>query len=512
MNKIIKRLIAILGLIIIGVVFLENVFFTSILADDINEHVTIVFTGFFNLFIVLLIAFGIFAISKRLQNINLNKKIKIILLACFLVIYFVIQVFWINYRNVYPVGDQLSVYETAKGLYENSGNELINSGYMERYPQQISLSYVWNIIFHICSNSSFKIIQYINAIFNVISIVAILLIINQLSKKYETNKFLGVILIGTFISIPLLSTFVYGDFSSLAFSLLSILFIMKYGETEKIRYVIISGLSMAISYILRMNNLIFVIAICIYMFLELIKSKKKIKDVIIKILLILLFAIITFIPATVIKKYIVNKFDLNLENAIPTTCFLYMGMTDGYRQCGWYNDYGAWAWDNPVDEANEMYKVAIKDRIIYFISNPIEMIKFYANKTISMWSENSYASLWYNLSFNINVENKDTLKDENIISKKDNIMLYQKALIIIIFGASILVIIQNRKKLSNEMILLIVIFIGGFLFHIIWEAKSRYIIPYIVVMIPVASIMIKNLKRKEVNKDEKSITSNTNVL
>ena len=110
MNKIIKRLIAILGLIIIGVVFLENVFFTSILADDINEHVTIVFTGFFNLFIVLLIAIGIFAISKRLQNINLNKKIKIILLACFLVIYFVIQVFWINYRNVYPVGDQLSVY------------------------------------------------------------------------------------------------------------------------------------------------------------------------------------------------------------------------------------------------------------------------------------------------------------------------------------------------------------------------------------------------------------------
>ena len=136
-----------------------------------------------------------------------------------------------------------------------------------------------------------------------------------------------------------------------------------------------------------------------------------------------------------------------------------MGMTEGYRQSGWYNDYGAWAWDNPGDEANEMYKVAIKDRITYFVTNPIEMIKFYANKTISMWSESSYASLWYNLSFNINDGNKDTLKDEKIISKKDNIILYQKALILIIFGISMIAILQNRKKLSNEVMLLIIIFI-----------------------------------------------------
>ena len=34
--------------------------------------------------------------------------------------------------------------------------------------------------------------------------------------------------------------------------------------------------------------------------------------------------------------------------------------------------------------------------------------------------------------------------------------------------------------------LLCLIFLGGFLFHILWEAKSRYILPYIIILIPVA--------------------------
>lgn len=48
--------------------------------------------------------------------------------------------------------------------------------------------------------------------------------------------------------------------------------------------------------------------------------------------------------------------------------------------------------------------------------------------------------------------------------------------------------------MSNENILLITIFLGGFFFHILWEAKSRYIIPYFLILIPIASIKLnKNI-------------------
>lgn len=59
-----------------------------------------------------------------------------------------------------------------------------------------------------------------------------------------------------------------------------------------------------------------------------------------------------------------------------------------------------------------------------------------------------------------------------------------------------IVLLQRRKNLSLEIIFLITIFIGGFAFHLLWEAKSRYIIPYIIVLIPIASIKIKEWKRK----------------
>ena len=79
----------------------------------------------------------------------------------------------------------------------------------------------------------------------------------------------------------------------------------------------------------------------------------------------------------------------------------------------------------------------------------------------------------------------------------DPLTFYQKVLLILTCLVSILVLIQNRKNLSWEIIFLLMIFIGGFMFHILWEAKSRYIIPYLVVLIPIASILIKPVKIKE---------------
>ena len=44
--------------------------------------------------------------------------------------------------------------------------------------------------------------------------------------------------------------------------------------------------------------------------------------------------------------------------------------------------------------------------------------------------------------------------------------------------------------MNKEYILLDLVFLGGFLFHIMWETKSRYIIPYIIILIPISVIGI----------------------
>lgn len=66
---------------------------------------------------------------------------------------------------------------------------------------------------------------------------------------------------------------------------------------------------------------------------------------------------------------------------------------------------------------------------------------------------------------------------------------------IIIYGFTALNIgisIKN-KELNEKNIILVLVFFGGFLFHILWETKSVYVIPYFYVLIPVAADGIRKL-------------------
>jgi len=262
---------------------------------------------------------------------------------------------------------------------------------------------------------------------------------------------------------------------------------------------------MAISYGLRMNNLIWIIAITIYLILNLFKrkdnNKLKISDVTLKISIMVLFVVISVVPASIIKSDMQAKYELKPENKFPMLGFLCIGMENGPRSAGWYDDETAdLAWID-IENAKTEYPRLLKEKISNFAHNPIQAVKFYIKKTASMWTENTYAEIWYNQSFNIGKKaNWDLKKDEIIRSKEEKLSIYQKALVLIIFGVSLAVVLENKGNLSNELLLLLTIFIGGFLFHTIWEAKSRYIISYIVALIPITAICLKgrtnNLEEK----------------
>ena len=65
-----------------------------------------------------------------------------------------------------------------------------------------------------------------------------------------------------------------------------------------------------------------------------------------------------------------------------------------------------------------------------------------------------------------------------------------KGIVLLVFTLSLINLLKYKKELSNEAILMITIFLGGFFFHVLWEAKSRYVIPYFVVLIPIACISL----------------------
>ncbi len=492
-----KKIIYVIGIIFLLVVISVNVLFTSKLSS--SERITINLNNIVYSICTILLAVIIYLITKKanekLKKDDSESKIRKRLFIIALVIYFILNILWIFSVRPGIGGDSVHVGNIAQVFYKESNSELLNNKtyagitlkeYMQEYPQQIPLSFVYSIIFRIIFFDEIGVLRIVNVISAVLIVVAIYKITKQLSKQYKTNTILPLILILTFVPLIMLTTFIYGDIPSLALCLFAVYFTMKYIESKKYKFIIIATILTSIANMMRMNSLIFVIATTIYLMLNTIKefNKKEIKKTGISIGIIIIYILIAIIPSTIIENCYFKKYNLDKNKVYPKSSFILMSMEESWRGNGWYNEKIA----EPAlkQEANikEKYNEKIKERINYLSKNIDYTFDFYTKKITSMWSENTYSSF-----FNNKINDKEVLK-----KGKDAIMFYQKASLLLITASSLIIIIQNRKKLSLEIIFLLTIFIGGFAFHILWEAKSRYIIPYIVILMPITAVEINKFK------------------
>lgn len=515
MNKLIKNTIIIVGILLSAIVLILNICVSAEISNNLEEKVKIVINSPIKLLIICILIILIYLIINKRKKIKISKNGKMMLLIIILIVYVLLQIVWINIRGAIPSNDQKNVYEIAIAIANEKEDMLIRNQYIELYTQQITLSTIYALIFKITKIQSPVLLQYINVIANAFTILGILFITKQLGKKLEVTKINSLVISLSFITLPLLSTFVYGDIISLPMCLFSVYFIMKYSETKKINYMLISMVLMPMAYMARMNNLIFIIAVTIYLLLGIFSMENKnAKKILKEIVVLILFVIISILPTAATKKYWENKLELEQDKTFPTTGFICMGMQEGERAKGWYNASPRMAFEN-LENAKKYYKEEIHNRLKIFIRNPVYCIKFYAIKTATMWAENTYAALWYNQSFNFGeidgIENTQLQQkysediDNTLVKFQKTVNIFQKAIVLIVFGSTLLVLIKNRKSIPNEVLLLVTIFIGGFLFHTIWEAKSRYIIPYIVVLMPITSISLEEYIYSKIKKTKNII-------
>ena len=500
-----KKIIYYLGILFLAIIIILNLLLTANL--DVVEHIDINFNSFIYTLGLIFVGLFLFFITKIINHYFENKKqdlkiknIRNILFIIVIVCYTIFQILWLLFVNPPIVGDQVHACNLAQTFYRGNLEEFLPdltyaniplSEYMQAYHQQISLAFVFSIIFRLIHFDAYGVLRVVNAISVLFIVFALYKILKHLSKEYKVNFVLLFTLILTFVSIPMLSNFIYGDMPSLALCLFAIYFMMNYTKTNKIHYPILATLFTMIAYMMRMNCLIFIIATAIYLILNLLKNlhfgrtmfeSTNIKETALKIAIIIVYICISILPASFVKHYYLNKYELDKTKSYPNISYFLMAMEESRRGNGWYNEErGEYALNNPI-KAKEEYKNLIKERLSYFSQNLDYTFSFYINKIASMWTENTYSS----------IRNNTSIENDPLEKAIEPLTFYQKSLLILTCCCCLIVLLQNRKKLSLDILFLITIFIGGFAFHILWEAKSRYIIPYIVVLIPVAAIEIEN--------------------
>lgn len=482
LEKVSKNIVLILGLMFLAIFFILNLFYAATV-ENYAEHVVLAKTTSIEFVISIVIAIMFIVAIKKKKKINLKVNKKAIILI-FLILYVIVCVKWIKFANIQPVDDAKSVNDLAIALSKGDIEAIKSDKYIEKYPHQIGMVTVFAVLYKIFNTTDYHLIQYLNIVANIFTILGMYEII----KKMKFNKIAYFILSFTFIPFILLTTYVYGDYIGLAFAVWGVYFIIKYEKEHKIIYILTSAILMLLAYITKMNYIIFTIAIAAYMFLYLLQEK-EVKKIVIKSGIIVLYLIISILPFNIVKTYANKKLEYDPKQAIPTSVFIYIGMSESPREAGWYGPVANDAWLD-TSSASEKYPKLIKQRVKEFLKSPIYACKFYARKTISGWSDPYFQSIWYN----VGKENKDEIMARILAGRKFNYgKIYQKAILILVFGGTFYAFWKNRKKLNNEMALFLIILIGGFLFHTIWEIKSRYVMPYVIMLIPMASIGIEEL-------------------
>lgn len=484
-KKFITSAIKIIGIIVLVLLLIANIFQIS-QVTNLAENVKISSVSWkyhIGTIITILLILVLVFLNTKYKIVNFKNK-KWIIIS--LIIYAIVCYKWINYAGADPTADAKNVYEAAQSVITNGLTTLKNNFYLEKCPQQISMVLIFSLIFQLFSTTDYLVIQLLNIVANIFIILGIYQITCLFTKKDSQESITSFFLTLTFFPLIILSNFVYGDYIGLSLAIWSIVFLCKYNKDEKIYHFILSAILLMLALMFKMNYLIILIAYIIYFIVKLLRKYENPKSALIKIGLVLLFLMINFVPYIGVKQWSIKKLSLNPEQAVPTLGYIYMGMQDSYREAGWYNQTIDYAWIN-TKKAAKGYPKKIQKRVKKFIKDPAYLWNFYKRKTISGWADPTFQSIWYG----IKTENKDVHLQNIYNSSKYKVMIvYLRALSIIVFGFSLYALWNSRKKFSEEKLLLVIIFLGGFFFHLLWEMKSRYTMPYLIILIPLAAIGI----------------------
>lgn len=327
--------------------FILNLLFTAKL--DINEHITVNFNSFIHILGLIILGVILFIggnlLDKYLFSDIENKKIRKIrkvIFIIFAILYAVFCITWVIAVRPYIIGDQGHVCDLAQTFFNGDLEEYFPkmsyagvpmSRYMEAYHQQIPLAVIYSIFFRIINSPTREAIRALNVIGIALIVFCLYKITKELSSRYEINRVRLFTLIFTFISLPMLGTFVYGDIPSLSLCLLTVYFMIKYTKDKNIKYAIFGAISSMFSYMLRMNSLIYIIATVIYLVLKLFAgiNKEDWKENLIKIGIIIGYIVITILPASLIKNYYLAKYDMDKYKAYPNISYFLMAMEEGPR-------------------------------------------------------------------------------------------------------------------------------------------------------------------------------------
>lgn len=428
----------------------------------------------------------IFVVYRRLEQKQIKGKV-IAIAACIWAAIACLCTIFIFRCGV--VADAASV-STAAIQFMEGNYEALYSGYLRTYSFQIGLLAFFEVVYRLFGVENYIAFQ----LFNTAAITGVVYLLPHFVKllfKDEGLVKLTAVLSTILFPLFLYSTFIYGDIPGFALGALAVYYGIRYLQEDRIKYAVFAGLLFMLALPIKGNNLIFVVAAVIGIFLKMLQEKRAGRLLGIMIILILSQLGNTGVKAAYAKRAGLEEF----PTGVPMVAWMAMGLQEAKEQdngCGWYNGYN----NTVYSESNYDYDLAwqksiesIKASIERFISDPGHAVYYFYRKFTSQWNDPTYQAQLMNEWYSRHVENPSKLSDFFLYGRGRGIVFEAMNVVhLVIFAFSGIGAIVWIRRWSLERAYYLLNIFGGVIFHtLVWEAKGRYVLPYYVLMIPVAA-------------------------
>ncbi|MCH5266385.1 MAG: hypothetical protein J1F02_10830 [Lachnospiraceae bacterium] len=504
-EKIGKTIIVFLAAPVLCFLGISSLFEWTYISQNVKETCEFVKHDFWFLCALLVSAGLLFFARKIISKLN-SKKLFLALLSLYLIAGFYLLF------NAEPIlrADAKIIYENASAFNQGDFSSLATGGYLARYPHQLGLVTLERIFILFG--------PYIRLFFtlNLLLVMGINFFQWKIAEILSDGNALAVnyTIIFSFFFLPQLFfiLFVYGLIPGFCCTIAAVYFMMRYFCKRKLWECILSVVFIALSCALRNNFMIAAIAMFLVYVLDFFRSQKK-SSLILAVAVILCSVLL---PKGINAWYRYES-KMDFGEGTPKLLWVTMGLQDAdpYLLGGWYNNYVAevpqkYQYDYDLSKAQA--KMDLQERLEYLKENPGEAATFFHNKIKSTWLDPLFQSIWTGSLPDCN-QHMSAKMLSDLYSGKGGYLYITRFLNIILtliylLSLVYLIFAMAEKKIRCEALFAYLFFLGGFLFHLVWETKSQYVYPYVFLLIPMAAMSVERLSVKITVRSQKFRESN----
>lgn len=290
-----------------------------------------------------------------------------------------------------------------------------------------------------------------------------------------------------FLPLALYCIHVYGTLPMVLFGAAAMLCFALYLKRRQLRFAALYALSIALSYMLKPNGAVLLLALLICAVLYAMESGDwRLAG----------FAVLSAVLAVLLARLVIAQYEwrsgVTLREDVSMLARLVMGLQDGKRAAGWYNGYTEQFFDAAVSAGQEraIASADLAARLGEMAADPVRTCIFFVQKALSQWLEPTYGTLLYG---DFCMQKGPLAQAAQAVFSQESglrVMLesFMKAWQQMLYALSAVGLwTMLRRRGSAVQLALPVAVLGGALYHMIFEAKSQYIYIYALYLVPVAA-------------------------